>query len=70
LRKKIKHFIQTGKIEDAKSLLKDHFPELFSMDKTIECSLASLQFIQCIHEQNTKNAIDLLLKEPLNSNQL
>ena len=42
LRKKIKHFIMTYKIEEAKLLLQQNFSDLWNQNKIIQCSLVSI----------------------------
>lgn len=70
LRGKIKHFILTGKIQEASALLEEHFPDLWKSNKVIECSLASIQFIQYFTDNDLANALKMLDKHPLNHSQI
>lgn len=60
LRKKVRHFIITNKIKDASRLLKENFPELWASNKVLECSLLSIEFVNCFKDQNIEGAIKLL----------
>lgn len=69
IRKKVKHFILTGKIEEAKSLIEEHFPGLWLNNKIVPCSLESIIFISKFNDNDIEGAISMLQRAPLNCNQ-
>jgi hypothetical protein len=70
LRNKIQKMVEGCKIDEVMNILKSNFGDLWKSNKTIECSLLSIKFIEFFKSNLMKEAIDLLQKPPLSSNQL
>lgn len=64
-RKHIESLIESGQIDACTSLISKDYPSLWKSNKSIECSLLSIKFINHFKQNQIQEAIELLSQEPL-----